>query len=225
MKTSCIDPKTGNNLHAYELGLLSDPESEIFEVHLLACDHCRRELGRFESSREYILHDADVRNMAATGDGPQLSPAMKWKKLLWPDIPIFFRPAILLGVIVLLSISTALFDNGGRQTLPGPAEEISLIQNRIGSVSTFEITGHHAILVSFVHPFGATEPSYRVVVSDQNGRILYRDEKFASFDLYSTGRIILPVTDLQSGTYKLSVQGGEKESERIEFVFRIIIRE
>ena len=52
MKKSCDNDRMQVLLHAYELGMISDEEKDLFEAHLLECESC------FEQVREFMPRGA-----------------------------------------------------------------------------------------------------------------------------------------------------------------------
>jgi len=56
----CRDKHFRNMQWAYELGLLDDDERRAFELHVLECEYCRRDLKQFSDTALLIKHDPDV---------------------------------------------------------------------------------------------------------------------------------------------------------------------
>ncbi len=69
MNDSCVDPGLGRLLVEYECGLLSPGEAFRFEVHLLDCDACFRDLVQDTAVAAVLAH-----RLAARGGDPH-SPA------------------------------------------------------------------------------------------------------------------------------------------------------
>ena len=61
----CTDMRLGNRLYAYETGLLTGPELEEFELHLLTCQHCNDRAQAFHQEARMIRHDPEVKQAAA----------------------------------------------------------------------------------------------------------------------------------------------------------------
>lgn len=61
MATGCTDKKLGRLLHLYELKLLDSEEREIFEIHLLECSSCYRELTEFRDTVNSLRHDPETK--------------------------------------------------------------------------------------------------------------------------------------------------------------------
>ena len=52
-------------LHAYELGLLSGPQKEEFEIHLLECGFCSDTVQKFLRSSDIMKEDPAVAKLMA----------------------------------------------------------------------------------------------------------------------------------------------------------------
>jgi tetratricopeptide (TPR) repeat protein len=61
----CTDLRMGNRLYAYETGLLTGPELEEFELHLLTCKFCNDRAQAFRQEARMIRHDPDIKKVAA----------------------------------------------------------------------------------------------------------------------------------------------------------------
>ena len=84
-RVECVDPKTGQWLPGYELGLLAEDERVRFEDHVLGCDSCREELYAMAPySATMILDPGEVVRLAgraphpAPDRGSVLSRALDW---------------------------------------------------------------------------------------------------------------------------------------------------
>ena len=57
----CSDKHFKDMLYAYELGLLSDEERRELELHMLECEHCRKETQEFRQVARHIMQDPIIR--------------------------------------------------------------------------------------------------------------------------------------------------------------------
>lgn len=59
----CIDRAIGDMLYDYELDILDDQDTDLFETHLLECTHCRELLAEHEEVSELLRKDDEIRNL------------------------------------------------------------------------------------------------------------------------------------------------------------------
>ena len=59
--SKCINEEIGAMLHAYELGMLSEEDSNRVEVHLLECPHCNQMFLEFLQAARALRSDTEVR--------------------------------------------------------------------------------------------------------------------------------------------------------------------
>jgi len=56
----CCDKSIGTLLHAYELRVLTEQDTERFEIHLLQCDFCSHQVELFQREAAMLRNDDDV---------------------------------------------------------------------------------------------------------------------------------------------------------------------
>lgn len=107
---------------AYVLGRLSADDEDLFEEHLLFCEHCRKEI----EIREVIV--------AASGKGENLSKELTWKRKLSTKA-IIIRLSIAASVIIIAGYSLYMILN--------PAGDKPLVEHEI---STEEIPASNDVI-------------------------------------------------------------------------------
>ena len=130
---SCLDPEVGRMLHAFELGILTEQESVIFEQHLLRCEHCFQNLSAFQAEAEALTRDNAVQEMISelattTGDRGRQRETF-WRKL-WPKTSLIYKPAVYWLLIVLLAYPAYLGIRQSSQREPKAVQGISLFPVR-----------------------------------------------------------------------------------------------
>ncbi|UCC44669.1 MAG: tetratricopeptide repeat protein [Candidatus Zixiibacteriota bacterium] len=60
--SECIDKQLGRLLHAYELGMLSEEESDALEVHMLECMYCNDKVRQLQNTCDLLRHSPELRD-------------------------------------------------------------------------------------------------------------------------------------------------------------------
>jgi len=105
----CVNKKYGDMLYAFELGMLSDSEREVFEQHLIECEFCSRQatenldaIGIISQDREIRGHVESLAANEAHEETPTSDAAPVKKRTLRPwsySIPV--AAAIILFLILM----------------------------------------------------------------------------------------------------------------------------
>lgn len=224
----CIDRKTGALLHAYELSALSSEKAESFEIHLMKCNYCFKEVASFSAQADLLRENQTVIDETArTAERDYASsekPGLINRLLsnLWPKSPIIFRPAISFLIIILLLIPAyqgiRIDDEAGIK----PVETISLYPDRSAGVKEV-VVGEADIVLSFVFPDAIVDKEYIIELSDIRGNILLREDSFTGFDEYQTGYLFMPSGKFKPGIYQLTISDPETASNENTQVFRFKI--
>jgi hypothetical protein len=225
--SKCKDSDLGQLLHAYELNALSQEDSERFETHLLGCEHCFSQLKSFEQEAALLTSDDEVKQLigeAAAEESPQEESLLKkfWR-YLWPETPVVFKPAMAY-LLILLMILPAY--HGLRKLTKDqirPVQIISLFPDRSIPEDVFKISAGGDGLLSFVFRGAVAGEDYHLLIESQDGRVVFQDDAFSSFDQYGTGRLLLPLSKMRPGEYRLVIIEPDVETpfNRQEYSFRI----
>ena len=208
--SKCKDPDLGNLLHAYELNALSEEDAERFETHLLECEHCFNQLKDFEREASLLLSDDEAKQLikeAATEEYPQSESFLRrlWQ-YLWPETPLVFKPALAYALILLM-ILPAYY--GLRKSPEGRispvCQVLRLSPDRSPAGDVFKISVGGDGVLSFVFRGAVAGESYQVAIESEDGRVLFRNDTFNSFDEYGTGRLFLPLGKMKPGSYRLVI--------------------
>lgn len=219
---TCQDPKIGRLLHAYEIDGLSEEATQQFEIHLLTCETCFEAAAQLEAVSELLRRDPEARGIIAEAAESQPAPGRGIKRLLWPDVPLVFRPA-LLYIIILLAIVVAWPGGTGTENRPvSKIQSLTLIPNRSAADDVALRMGQDAV-ITFVYRGTLPGKRYRVVIKGDDGRQVYSDGSFDGFDRYETGQILLPAEQMHPGGYVLEISDlqGQSPQDRQVYRFRI----
>ncbi len=207
--TACKDKNLGTLLHAYELDALPDEDIEMFEIHLLTCESCYEQVRSFERESSFLRSEDFVQEAIGGDTGIEVMKSSSlFNKLLhylWPRTPFVFRPAIAY-LLVLLLILPAYF---GLQSIKRddirPVRTVDLIPERSNSGNFISISDKKDGLISFVLRGAVPGRPYRVRIESETGQVLFSNEAFTDFDEYETGRLLLPVSMMIPGDYRLVI--------------------
>lgn len=226
MSDSCTDRQTGRLIHAYELGLLSDDEAERFEMHLMQCERCASLLKNSALRTDLLRSDSQVRaELRRLGEHSESEVrwADKLRQYLWPNVPLPFRPAVAL-LLVLLLVYPAY--RGLR--LSGTADivavkEIGLVHSRTAGIEPVTIAAGESAVLTFAYNQYRPGVTVAVRIIDESGQLLHENTTFEAFDRFQTARLFLPGEILQPGEYRLQVGpvGVTAAGEIEEYRFRI----
>jgi len=209
---TCIDPKIGAYLHAYELGALPEDMSQAFEVHLLRCQHCFQELTAASSYTNLLRGDDEtrrsIRSLLADTDLSAGGWTGVWRRL-WPETPLVFRPLVpyllALAIAAVAVISTLPGKSAVDKQTIRQVQAVALFPTRGASAGTFTASMGRDGVISLVYPDAGTDGRYHVTITrGDDAAPIFADAAF-SFDRYKTGWISFPASAMQSGTYTVHI--------------------
>jgi hypothetical protein len=225
--SKCKDPELGSLLLAYELGGLAEVENERFETHLIECEYCFDELQSFQSEASLLSNDEEVRQLvgqSAHEVSTKSRPLLKrlWQ-YLWPDRPVIFRPALAYFLVLLMIIPAyrGLMDSS--ENMIRTVQTVNLLPDRSIDEGVFIIGMGSDGLLSFVLRRALPGHVYTITIESSAGETIFRDENFSNFDEYETGRLILPLTQVDPGDYRLIIidPSSAPPANKQEYIFRI----
>jgi hypothetical protein len=224
--SGCIDRKLGDLLSAYELGLLSESDTERFEQHLIGCEYCYTRLKEAAGISDLLLNSPRVKSETEkyAQTGSDSSVRNRLKTIFWPDIPLPLRPAITLTLLILLIYPAYLGLNGKNQGDIRRVQSITLITKRSVDLPQLDISSGRDGLISFVYRDAKPDQFYIIGIESGEGRVLFTDSEFDGFDEFGVGSILLPFRTMRPGLYLLVIQPATTDSKipPEEYPFKII---
>jgi len=219
----CTDPDLGALLQAYGLNALSEDDFKRFEIHLLECEHCFKQLKRFEQVAPLLRSDRDVREMVREAARRQVKSKSFLRKLyhkLWPETPLVLRPALAYIVILLMVVPTyyglmTLFTKEHTRIQP-----VYLTSDRTAGENIFRIKTDAEVIMNFYVADTAFSAVYQVVIESEAGKEILHQEAFDSFDESGGGWLKLPLSKMHPGDYELIVTN-PRTGFREKYPFRI----
>ena len=153
----CIDESVGLKLYAYETGVLSEAESEQFELHLLECKYCNDRARAMARESRVIRHDPEVRQAIA--------------RLAQPEPTSWYRSRIgrtalgLAALLVLLVAKPWKFDMGGSDDVQAAGDRLIIL--RFDNVDTSETHDRDGDIIANLLNTDLVTSVSSPVVSDQ----------------------------------------------------------
>ncbi len=225
MSENCTNDKLGRLLHAYEIEVLDEFLTEAVEIHLLECEHCLARIQKFSSIANLMVNDSktieEIDLLDQQDKGMNLREVW-WRKLYSPNLPVFIRPVFLLAACVIL-VSILLVNQVAFKTLEmGPVQEINLLQFRTNDSNIITSNNEKHITIAFTYPDYNAKMTCSVTLENENHDTVYVSADFTSFDIYKTGRLLLPISDDTYGSYRLIINNNTDTSRAAEYTFSIM---
>ncbi len=212
MKKECIQKEIGKQLHAYELSALNEEMKAEFELHILKCESCFKELQGFEKEAAILKQEIFTEGLEKVSS--------KKVKPLWENFTI--SSAVLATLVVMLIYPAFL----GLTTTPDSSvstvESIVLVPVRSAD-NRYSLNQENDIVISFVYPDVDKNKSYIVEIFNNDQKVITLDD-YKDFDRYNTGRILISKGILTPGNFQLRIIENSESSNNViqEFNFQIL---
>ncbi len=223
----CSEPLLENILHAYELGILSDPDREIIELHMMKCEHCFNKSLKFKKTARLLREDEDIKGEIKRIDSEKphktstLASLIYW---LWPEKPksVLLKPAIIIGLILIISYPAYKTFLEKDVTIQ-PVQILNLYPFRGGQQNVISLDKNGQIVINFVCESAEPGKFYGVTVKTEEGAITFADDRFTGFNASGMGSVRIPSNDFRKGRYSLAVtdMSDEKPVVLQEYYFRV----
>jgi hypothetical protein len=226
--SKCIDPQVGKLLHAYELNALSQQETELFEIHLVKCEHCFEEIRRFEQEIEALMSDDDVKKTvaeSAEGSEALISEQGTLSRLLWPRrfprVRIMVASAVLLALVLIAS--PHLLTYVARHDSGGGVQTVSLVANRNKANEVTLESGAKGVIFEFLCEGAIPGQTHHFEIRSIPNSTLDPIYPHGSLDSSGIARVEVQASDLQPGLYVIvtSKSASDSSAECGPFYFRV----
>ena len=209
MTSPCSNPELEQKLHAYELGMLSDADREMVEVHLVECESCYSEIKELNKAAALLRDDETIRNVALSleSENAESSNGVAWfgkfSQAIWPRRTY---SKLLPVAVVLLLVSVVLF-----QLLPerDQQEEIQqtldLFPMRGSKPNVLILDGSKDAIINFVYESFDPAKTYDLQIISDGGQVVYSLEAFTEFSETGLGSITISLDIFKKGIYELDI--------------------
>jgi hypothetical protein len=226
--SKCIEPQVGKLLHAYELNALSPQETELFEIHLVKCEHCFEEIKRFEQEIELLMGDDDVKKTVAESAEGQEALRSEQGTLIrllrpkrFPHIRTVAAAAVLLALVLIASphfLTYVTRDDSG-----GGAQTVSLVANRSEANEVRLESGVKGIVFEFLCEGAIPGQTHHFEIRSIPDGTLDPIYPHGSLDSSGTARVEVQASDLKPGFYVLTTSKSASDSSAVcgPFYFRV----
>lgn len=218
----CSNPKLGSLLHAYEVDTLPEEDLERFEIHLISCTYCFKQVHEFENVASVLREDEDVRSLVrGASRQPVREPGEFWMTLwryLWPEAPLVMKPALVYLLALALLVPAYHGFRGGKgpdQTIH-PVQMLNFFPLRDAEEKVFTRTAGEDGMISFYCMGTVPGNPYQVIIKSEDNVIIFQDDHYDRFNEQSTGWLSLPLTTMSPGKYTLSISDTDPQSRTVQ---------
>ena len=210
MSNHCIDPKQGKLMHAFELQILSNSETILFEEHLLICSFCFNEAQQLSPAVNLLTKALDLRALEVNESNiikkELISPLTTLRSYFHSLKKFIFRPAISFLIICLMSYPTYIGLNSLllKESIK-TVQALHLNTHRSPSEHIYEYDTNLDLVLNFICSSDGFAQPPTVILKFQDTLNLITIPKFGGFDQYNMGRLFLPKSLLRDGKFSLHV--------------------
>ncbi len=218
MLDRCREPEIGMLLHGYELGVLTEEETERFEIHLIECSFCRAEL-RSGTEIAQAVPLANARLMAqrmSPEANAERKPASSPRALRWV--------AGIAAVVALLLVYPAYLGldqkSGQEQQVIAVDAQVSLLPTRSSS-GLPTVRSHLSTAVTFGFPRVVRDRDYRLELYRKDESKPRLEVSAIRFDESGIAVIVVAPGVLDPGVYKLHLVDATGAAEWEDLLFQV----
>ncbi len=220
----CVETKSGTLLHAYELGILDEPECDQFEIHLLQCLGCRTKLKLFASEISLIREvasEAETNGLSDILVGKHMTAEPRRQgrrsRSVWPALAATFFAMFVLAIV------WPQFNSPYQA--PREVQMVSLFQTRSGQSGYYEIVPGKDLLMCFSIEGATAESIHRVVLESVDGEQVFSVDRFSGHDGAGVAWLLVPAGLIAPADYVLVVSDTTEQSDRsaTSFRFRLFV--
>ena len=220
--SKCTDTNIGIQLHAYEMGQLSGEEATQFEMHLMECRFCFKQIENFEPAIVMLRSDSDLKNIVTEAVADRQTSNSWFKMLLnqlWPNTSLMLKPAVVYFLLALMIYPAYLGLQKYDQSTIDEVVTVMLTSNRATAVPV-AVNGDDLVVLFRIN--GATKGTvYQVKIISEDGNQLYINDNFTNFDEFEMASLLVRSEHLVSGVYSVEILKLEDKSFNLKYIFTI----
>jgi len=220
--SECVDKKLGVLLHAYELNALAEADAERFELHLLECEHCFREVEAFGCEVAVLRTDEGIKAAARKSSRENLVEKFlrRFSGGRKTAVP---KALAVIAALLILAIPAYLVLNKPAMLGGGELQSLTLTQFRSGTPPLKISLGDKA-RIEFAFREAAPGKSYLVRIMSVDDSLAVESHEFSEFDEGGMGQLVISLRDKQPGIYSLTIidPNVKPVMPLIEYNFRIM---
>ncbi len=220
---TCNEPKIGALLPAYEILALSESDAAKFELHLMSCEFCRESIQELLPQTELLLHNEKLKSQICKTLDDNVSKAndkVTFWQFLWPNVPVFYRPAIPYSFLILILIASIVWfptsQYDGEQV-----QQITLMSTRSINSPSFSKDYKPNGIISISYNISIPEELYTVLIINEHRDIILKEK--VQFNKSGWAYLLLDLSKMNSGNYRLQLKQSENSSVEVlaEYFFAI----
>jgi hypothetical protein len=202
-------------LHAYELGLLEDPDRQAMEIHLIDCESCFRRLRGFSAPASLLRRDPQTRSHVSEWTADVMGTHADNKRRGLSEklfaIPSVVRYAALAALIVLIGVSIYLYNYSGAGD-SARNQIITFAAVRSSSSATVDLSVGGDLQLRFYISQPPIQTEYALYIVGPDGQAVYRRTPYADVDSIGFGQIEIATSLMKPGIYRLIVRSAADSS-------------
>lgn len=222
MISECTDKRLGALIHAYELDALSEDDAQRFEIHLMECEHCFREVDSFKSQAEVLCADEGIRAAARERSRWSFGQGLGNRMASGGGRPVTRVLAVIaIFLIIIIPVYLGLI----HPVLSGDGKMQSILFNdhRLG-VDPLSISEGDKASIDIIFEDFAPDKTYLIEMIHLDDSLIAESWPFDQFDAGGRGSLIISLDDKKPGLYILILRDPNvKPAVPLrEYPFRII---
>ena len=221
--SECVDKKLGVLLHAYELNALAEEDAERFELHLLECEHCFREVETFGREVAVLCTDEGIKAAARKSSRENLVEKFL-RRFSGGRKAAVARALAVIAALLIIVIPAYLALNKPAMLGGGELQSLTLTQFRSGGTPPLKISLGDKARIEFAFREAAEGKTYLVRIMSVDDSLAVESHEISEFDEGGMGQLVISLRDKQPGIYSLTIidPNVKPVMSLIEYNFRIM---
>lgn len=220
--SECVDKKIGILLHAYELNALVEEDAKRFELHLLECEHCFREVETFGCEVAVLRTDEGIRAAARENCRENFVEKFLKRLSIGGKTPVTKALTVIATMLIIAIpaylglIKPAIFGGGEMQS-------ILFNDNRMG-VKPLSISQGDKARIDIIFHEVAPDKAYLIEMIHLDDSLIVESRMFDQFDSNGRGTLDISLRDKKPGLYVITIRDPNvKPAVALkEYIFRIV---
>jgi len=214
--TDCTDKELGQMLHDYELGLLSEDDTERFEMHLFQCEHCDAQVRDFTEASRIMTHDTDAKELVGSIAGKDELGVARQRKAWTPFTKL------LIAAVVVLVLAVPIYRYWLQPEEAAVVQTLELLPTRTtGSDVVYLEKGGEVEIIFYAGK--ELRASADIVISEFEGDTVLVKPGFSDFNDQGLGTLTVSISDFREGHYVLTIKadGPDTDLPQAQYMFRV----
>lgn len=222
MKKECNNIKESLKLHAYELDLLTEKETDEFELHLMDCDGCLKQVESFNLETRLLNTSRTIKEKI----GEMIKSANRLKDQPYTPTKIrqrrFTNDKLIIGIIMLAILVAIGLSRFGSESAHNSLQ-IKLTPSRSTSSVVVKNETDLEFEFLFVYENSVAGKCYLITIYDSDETEIYQNNGYCQFNSRDLGRLNLDAALFPTGRYIMTISDPENSSQSSTQEYRFTI--